>query len=189
MGITDPDLVEAVVVRALEQVGPAREEASRRRGRLEASLGEVEQEITRLSDAIASGGQLAGLLAAVKAREDRRDALRAELQGVRRVEQSGHVDKSVLATLIRQRVDEWRSLLTRQTAHARQLLRKLVDGPMIFTPQPGESSTWEFTATARIDRLLAGIVVATSVASPTGPDRLQTAIDRWFPADQPHRAA
>ena len=28
-----------------------------------------------------------------------------------------------------------------------------------------------------------------TVVSPTGPDRLQTAIDRWFPADQPRRAA
>ena len=27
------------------------------------------------------------------------------------------------------------------------------------------------------------------MASPTGPDALQTAIDRWFPADQPRRAA
>ena len=40
----DPELIEAVVVRALEQVGPVREEASRRRGRLDAALGEVEQE-------------------------------------------------------------------------------------------------------------------------------------------------
>ena len=164
----DPELIEAVVARALEQVGPVREETSKRRGRLEAALGEVEQEIGRLTHAIATGGPLAGLLTGLKDREDRRTAIRAELRGLRRVEQSGHVDRSVLATQIRQRVDEWHGLLTRQTAHARQLLTKLVEGPMIFTPQPRESGTWEFTATARFDRLLAGIVDATSVASPTG---------------------
>ena len=163
----DAELIEAVVARALERVEPVVEDASMRRGCIEAALGEVEQEICRLTHAIASGGQLAGLLTGLKDREDRREALRAELHGLRRVEQRGNVDRSLLATQIRQRVDEWRGLLTRQTAYARQLLTKLLEGPMIFTPQLNDSGTWEFTATARFDRLLAGLVDATSVASPT----------------------
>ena len=172
--VLDAKLIETVVARTLEQVGPAGEEASKRRGRLEAALGDVEQEIDRLANAIAAGGQLAGLLTAVKDREVRREALRVELSGLRRVERHGHIDRSVLATQIRQRVDAWRGLLSRQTVHARQLLTKLLDGPMIFTPQPGDSGAWEFTATARFDRLLSGLVDATSVASPTGPERVWT---------------
>ncbi len=69
----------------------------------------------------------------------------------------GTVDRQTLAAAIPQRVEEWRGLLTRRTSHVRQLLRKLVDGPMIFTPTPDDPGVWEFRATGRIDRLLAGI--------------------------------
>ena len=154
---------------ALEQLGPAVEHAEARRTRLDASLCDVEREIERLSDAIASGGDLAGLLVALKAGEDRRETLRAELRSTQGMVERGHVDRSLLAVQIRQRVEEWRGLLTRQTSHARQLLRRLVDGPMVFTPRIGEPKLWEFRATARLDRLLAWIVDATSVASLSVP--------------------
>ena len=100
-------------------------------------------------------------------REERRETLRAELQGVKHLEQNGTVDRSLLTTQIRQRVEESRTLLTRQTSHARQHLRKLVDGPMVFTPQADEPDVWEFKATARLDGLLAGLVIARGRQKPT----------------------
>ena len=174
----DADVIEAVVTRALEQRRPAAEEAAATRARIERSLADLDQEIARLADAIAAGGELPGLVRALTAREDRRQTLHAELTGLSRIAEVGTVDRETLATAIRQRVEEWRGLLTRQTSHARQLLRKLVDGPMIFTPTPEDSGVWEFRATGRLDRLLAGIVDATSVASPRG---IAQVVHVWLP--------
>ncbi len=145
-----------------------REDAVSRRQRLDTTLGELESEIERLTTAIARGGELPGLLAAVQDRETRRAALRVERDALAALDRTTHIDTRLLETDIRTRVRDWRGLLTRHTAHARQVLRTLLDGPMIFTPLQDDPRAWEFTARGRLDRLLAGIVDATSVASPRG---------------------
>ena len=163
-----PDVIEAVVMRALDQTRPAAEDAAGRRARIAEAIGRVEQEIDHLTQAVAVGGELQGLVAALQEREQRRQTLHVELAGLSQVQRVGALDRGLLAAEIRRRVEEWRTLLTRQTSHARQLLRKVVDGPMLFTPTPEDPGVWEFRATWRVDRLLAGVVDATLVASPTG---------------------
>ncbi len=164
----DPTLVEAVVFKALKGLKPLREDAASRRQRLHTTLGELESEVERLTTAIARGGELPGLLAALQDRETRRATLRAEQDDLAALDRTTHIDTRLLEADIRTRVQDWRGLLTRQTTHARRLLRTLLDGPMIFTPLQDEPRAWEFTAKGRLDRLLAGIVDATSVASPRG---------------------
>ncbi|MEE8191631.1 MAG: recombinase family protein, partial [Gemmatimonadales bacterium] len=164
----DPTLVEAVVVKALEGLKPLRDDAASRRQQLHTTLGELGSEVERLTTAIARGGELPSLLVALQERETRRAALRAEQDDLAALDRTTHIDPRLLEADIRARVQDWRGLLTRQTTHARRLLRTLLDGPMIFTPLQDDPRAWEFTAKGRLDRLLAGIVDATSVASPTG---------------------
>ena len=52
--------------------------------------------------------------------------------------------------------------------------------PYSFQPTPNSHDSMTYL-------LFAG--GSDDMASPTGPDRLQTPIDRWFPADQPRRSA
>ena len=82
---------------------------------------------------------------------------------------------------------DWRSLLGQQPVHARTILAKLVVGRVTFTPGAKERQ-WELRGRGTIAGLFEA-VFPLGMASPTGPDRLQTPIDRWFAADQPSRAA
>ena len=81
---------------------------------------------------------------------------------------------------VRQRLDNSRGLLTKHTADGRELLRRLLVGPIRFTP---DGRRYQFEGKAAIGRLLTGLIdVRTFVASPEGSDVLQTLIDRWSAA-------
>ena len=128
------------------------------------------------------------LLEQLTARQVRLEAIDVRL---RQLAEPVVVDPRLLEKSIRAALDNWRGLLQRQTTHGRDLLRRVLTGPINFTPVvSGSQRGYRFTGEAAIDQLLTGVIeLPTYVASPTGPDRLQTPIDRWFPADQPRRAA
>jgi len=86
-----PEVIERTIRRALAMLAPADDELSARRARLQQSIGALEAELTRLTDALARGGDLDSLLGAIKDREGRRaqllvewtalDAVRLRLRG------------------------------------------------------------------------------------------------------------
>ena len=63
---------------------------------------------------------------------------------------------------IRARLDDWPAMLRRNIPQGRQVLRKLLTAPLRFQPV-GEA----WTLSAALGKLLMGLVVANSVASPT----------------------
>src|SRR5262249_6089085 len=65
---------------------------------------------------------------------------------------------TALAKDLHTRLKEWRSLLDAEPVKARQILRKLVDGRLVFTPDPARQ-VYTFTGTASYGRLLAVSVV------------------------------
>jgi hypothetical protein len=65
--------------------------------------------------------------------EKRRKDLRAAIDGRERI-QGQQIERPRLEAAVRHRVDDWRSLLARQSAHGRQLLREMLAGPITFTP-------------------------------------------------------
>src|SRR5262245_18370178 len=97
----------------------------------------LEREVGRLTDAIAMGtGDLGPLVEALQARQARRAEL---LEASRRAAKFSSTPKSrkAIEGAVRERLTDWRSLLTRNVQDARQLLRQVLSGPLKFTPQNG----------------------------------------------------
>jgi hypothetical protein len=133
----------------------------------------IEREISNLSRAIAAGGPLEPLLVELKDRQQRRDDTIATLAARESVERR-RVNRTLVERHVRQRVADWRALLTTHVADGRQLLREVLAGPIRFAP---DDETYRFEGEAAMGRLLGGTIgLAPFLASPTGPgnsDRLR----------------
>ena len=101
---------------------------------VEKELAETEVEIRRLSNAIATGGQLSGLLEAIQDREQRRRELSVKLAGMQALQQPIHLDDKEIRQRVRSSLRDRKGLLARHTSNARNILRKLLDGPIVCTP-------------------------------------------------------
>ena len=160
-----PDIVDEVVTGVLanlrlEQSGQARRTCER-------ELEKREAEIERLVNAVETGGDLESLLERLKQRQAERDALAADLA---QVVQPVRVEPRILERSVRTCLGDWRGLLTRQTRHGRDFLRKVLTGPITFAPlMDGASRGYQFKGEASIEQLLSGVIeLPTIVASPTG---------------------
>ena len=85
-------------------------------------------------------------------------AAQRELAALDSLEQLTSVDiKRIEADLVN-RLTEWRGLVKRQTPIARQMLSRIVDGRIVFTPLR-DQGVYEFVGWAKFDPLLQGIVL------------------------------
>jgi hypothetical protein len=115
-----------------------------------------------LTEAIATAGDIATLVAALQGRQARRIELLAARQPP---QHPGATNRRTLEQAVRTCLEDWRGLLARNVQDARQLLREVLEGPLKFTPETG---AYRFEGQAAIGRLLGAAGVATFVASPTG---------------------
>ena len=179
-----PAVIMAVVEGVIAELSPV----SRKRtiDRQRKDLAQIDREIANLTKAIMVGGPIDPLVAELKAHQERRNALVPAIEAAERVDVR-RFDRKAIERTVRQQLTQWRSLLTANVGDGRQLLREALVGPLRFTP---EGDVYRFEGEAAIGRLLSGTAeLAPFMVSPTGPDRLQTPINRWFPADQPRRTA
>jgi site-specific DNA recombinase len=101
---------------------------------LDAQIAKVDQERDRLVAAIASGGQLGGLLTALQARETTRaemEAARLRMRAERRLEAS---DAARVRLELQALADSWRGVLANQSAHARPIVSALLVNRVTFIP-------------------------------------------------------
>jgi hypothetical protein len=130
-----------------------------------AEIQHLEREIGRLTEAIASGGPLASVFAALQVRQGRRDELAAAV-AVREAADIGRFNRQAVEHDVRRHLENWRALLTKHVNDGRQLLREVLSGPLKFTP---EGRTYRFGGEASFSRLLSGVAgVATFVVRPEG---------------------
>ena len=163
--ILRPEVVEAVIERAVEQLTATTVES--RRPSLEADLAALDGELARLTGAIATGGELPALLEAVQDREQRRESLRRELE-VLGASEPVVLDRAALRKNLESRLGDWRGLLRRHTAQGQQILRRLLVGRLTFTPTEDETGRYyAFHGTGTLTKLVGGLVPH-NVASPTG---------------------
>ena len=85
-------------------------------------------------EAIMIGGSLDALIAQVKAEEQRKKVLAFELDGLKAVVNARTLDSARLKRDLAERVAGTKGLLTRNTAQARQALRKLLEGRVAVEP-------------------------------------------------------
>lgn len=127
----------------------------------------------------------------MKASNDRRKALSQDLAEVDSLQHSDTDYDQLEEDLRAHFMASWQTVLSRQVAPTRQILRKLFNGDRLpFIPMTNDSgSQYEFKGTASIGRLLTG--GAKAVVSPTGPNRPRS--DRsalpltcwWWPHELP----
>ena len=73
---------------------------------------------------------------------------------------------------LRDKLSDWRGLLTRNVESGREVLKTLLVGPLRFTPLVDQGRhAYRFTGVIALDRLVAGVIelkTLTRVASPEG---------------------
>ena len=178
--VFNPRVLARAADHALAALCPSGDTMNERRERLLVEMRRLEGELARLADAIAGGGDVPVLVNAVKEREAQRARCERELATLDSTRRLPHLDRARLDSQVRETLTDWQGLLGKQTAPAREILRNVLAGRLIFTPTP-EERVYTFTGQASIGRLLAGAVPAWSRAfnSDGGPNGIGTSLEFW----------
>jgi site-specific DNA recombinase len=160
-----PDMVEEILAEAVAQLAPGVEQAETDRDALAAALVRVDDEIANLTNAVAAGGQLSALVKGLQTREAERERLIRRLAGLAHATVQGAAAPTRLHAQFAAKLADWRGALHRQAPIARQMLKKLLDGALRFTPREGY---YEFEGVGSLAKMLAGETHPFSVASPAG---------------------
>jgi site-specific DNA recombinase len=156
--VLTPEAVARVVTAALDIVRDRPDIHAQDRTAVQAELDRVTAELQRLTDALAAGQEFTSVQDAIAARESRRTALRARLAHLDGLQHVATLDPETLAASVQARLTDWQGLLERHPAQARQILRKLLVGRLVFTPRTDASGAYyEFTGEASYGKLLAGV--------------------------------
>ncbi len=181
MRLTDADRVVLQVVEAdllrLEVLTAAIEEAVAQlrsdtgavvaqRETLQRHGQQIENELRRLADAVATaGGDVPTLVQAVKDREAQRLQLHRQLAQLDGLTQVAQLELPRLQRDLHARLTDWQGLLGRQPVQARQMLAKLLDGRLVFTPTE-DGTVYEFEGKGRVEPVLAGVVGEVATGGP-----------------------
>lgn len=155
--VLDPQVITAAIQQAAQRIETP-EDITPRLHALNTELALIEQEQQRFVAAIAVAGDVAGLAEALRDRELRRQAIRAELRQLESTAPVGPaLTAAVLETELRARLTEWRRLIRNHAVEARPVLSKLIAGRLTFEPD-AERRRYRFYGTATLGELLEGVV-------------------------------
>jgi site-specific DNA recombinase len=155
--ILNPEALRLAVEIATDRYGNRSGDVAQQRANVEADLRRIEAEISRLVEALATGQPLVSVQDAIRVRERRRAELRAHLEHLDGLAKQPRLDPTRLQQELARRLTEWRELLNAEPVKARQIVRKLLEGRLVFEPQP-ETGVYTFTGKASYGRLLSGVV-------------------------------
>ena len=161
-------LVGTAILDAIAALRPSKDTVETKRAALAVELGRVEQEQARFVAAIAVAGDVDALAVAIKERERDRDRLKRELAALDGLAELSAFNPQTVERNLRKKLGEWRGLLRRQTPLSRQVLDRLLDGRIVWTPNR-EAGLYEFAGHVRFDRLLHGVVFTQGGASRSVP--------------------
>ena len=153
--------VERTVRGALEDRAEHPAQVEARRQGLAQALGKVESEIERLTSAIAGGADLKSVVEALKSRERERDDLRVRIEYADGLAKAAAAwDSGAQGEVLRVALADWHGLLDAEPVVARQILRKLLLGPIHVLPEQDDEGRWTFSfaAAATYDRAIHGII-------------------------------
>jgi DNA invertase Pin-like site-specific DNA recombinase len=155
------DVLETSLAKAMELLQPSGDAMDGRRGMLTDELARLEAEVARLAGAIATGGELASLLTALQDRERRRAQLRRELDALDRERLATRRQRDLGGILdqLRGCLTDWQGMLRDEPPQARQALRALLAGRLVFSPQERDGERfYAFKGPGTLTPVLAGIV-------------------------------
>jgi site-specific DNA recombinase len=155
--VLDPDVVEGAIADSLEELRPSAEATVATRAALETELRRVESQQQRYADAIATAGDVDVLVKALQDRQHHRVRLQREIEAIGGARPVSPFDIQRIEKDLRCQLKDWRALLRREAPIARQMLMKLIDARLTFTPD-FEAKSYAFTGTATFDKLLEGLI-------------------------------
>jgi hypothetical protein len=164
--ILHPEVVRRAMSLVISEMNAPADTVVPHRTAVRAELTVLEQELSRLTAAVAQGGDLKPLLGGIQAREQRRLALQTELAGLEGLRPVDARDLQELQRQVEVRLTDWQGLLRRQVTVSRQILKKLLVGRIVFRQR--EDGVYEFSGQASLGRVVAGIVCTKAGVAPTG---------------------
>ena len=147
--LLDPIVIETAIRLAVERLttGPADTRA------VTAEQRRLDAEIARLTGAIAVGGDVPALVDGIRTREARRRELQQQIDAVQ-AREAGTPDPAAIAAELRNRLNEWRTLLSDPTTEAsRLMLRLLVIDRLVLHPDRGG---YRFLGRGTVEPILVG---------------------------------
>jgi hypothetical protein len=152
--VLKPDVIQDSVAEAVALVcGPGRDEQPTRS--VEREIAKLERERQNYIAAIGAGGQLSGLLDALRDRERRLTALRAQLV-TPRAQAGAAVDARRVQREISDLADEWRHVLADSPTQARPIISSLLKGRVTFAPV--EKRKWRVTGEGTLRGLFSSVL-------------------------------
>lgn len=146
---------------------------------LDRTIAAVSQERDRYVAAIGAGGDLVGLVAALRAREERLRQLEAERAALRTRKGVSALEVARVRQQLHELAGEWRRVLVDSPAHARPIVTRLLNGRAVFTPVAKHE--WQLAGEGTLTGLFSA-VISRGVASPPGFDASGIALLRRFAA-------
>jgi site-specific DNA recombinase len=163
-----PEVVERALAKTLRLATASPETSRADREAIEGELRPLEAELGRLADLVARGEAFPSIASAIQERERRRAALRsrlAHLDGLAAM--ARRLDPETLLADLRGRLTAWQALLEQEPVIARQILRKLLVGRIVFMPRPDAPTPhYEFTGEVAYGRLFSGLVLVKEMVPP-----------------------
>ena len=168
--VIDPTIVSDAIDEALNLLRGDR--PSEHLDRIHEELDIIERERVCLANAIAAGGELDGLLDALRTRDQRRARLEAQramlfAQAPLQAADAGRVRRE-LTDLAR----SWRQVLVAGAQHARPIVTALLVGRVTITPALDAARTWILRGEGTLRGLFERVILPVGMASPTGAGRL-----------------
>ena len=158
--VLSPAVVEAAVARALERL--AQPQPVSEAPALRDDLRRLDSELTRLTSALATGADLTSVVTAIRDREREKASVEQRLSALEQVGKLPDLNRDELEQVLRDRLDDWRGLLGRHIGQARQILRKLLVGRLVVTPEGDHA---EVTGTGSLGPFLSGVLLPKGMAS------------------------
>jgi septal ring factor EnvC (AmiA/AmiB activator) len=148
-----PEAIEKVIMMT------ERDDQRERQDALEAELKDTERRIDRLTDVVATdAGDVGSLVAKLRQLEQHRTVLTEQMKALQPVPR-------LPASIVENRLAEWRRLLRQSVTQGRAVLQRVLDGRIVFTPDgPG----YTFSAPTRFDKLFTGIATPRPAFIETG---------------------
>ena len=171
--VMNPEVVRRALRHSLDAIRPSADALNERKHALLTEHDNVQRELHRLADAVASGVNSSTLMNRLHQGERRVQDIDRELKTY----SLPRVDEAQLEVSLRNTLDDWRGALRRHVPQARQMLRKLLVGKLAMTPlRVGRKGAFDFRGEASLGRLITGLAgFPRTVASPSIPSWNQIA--------------
>ena len=163
--VLDKSIVSDAVDEALRLLQG--DDQSNRLAAMEKQIAKVDQERTRLVTAIATGGQLDGLLEALRARERQRATLEADRQALHSASPLRASDVNRVRDELLTLANSWRTILAHDPTNARPIVSSLLVGRVTYIPKTARNR-WIVRGKGTLSGLFERSFVALGGTSPTG---------------------